>query len=80
MPDREGLSTIKELRRDFPSVKIIAISGNGRVGVGREATMDFLTIAGAFEADCTFVKPFHLNDILITVDELLGARGEQGGE
>ena len=31
MPEKEGLETIMELKRDFPDVKIIAISGGGRV-------------------------------------------------
>lgn len=29
MPEKEGLETIRELKRDFPDVKIIAISGGG---------------------------------------------------
>jgi YesN/AraC family two-component response regulator len=29
MPEKEGLETIMELQRDFPDVKIIAISGGG---------------------------------------------------
>ena len=31
MPEKEGLETIMELRRDFPDIKVIAISGGGRV-------------------------------------------------
>ena len=31
MPNLEGLDVIKELRRDFPEAKIIAISGGARV-------------------------------------------------
>jgi len=29
MPEKEGLKTIMELKRDFPDVKIIAIAGGG---------------------------------------------------
>ena len=29
MPERDGLETIAELRRDFPRIKVIAISGGG---------------------------------------------------
>ena len=29
MPEKEGLETIKEIKRDFPDIKIIAISGGG---------------------------------------------------
>jgi DNA-binding response OmpR family regulator len=74
MPNREGLDVIKELRRDFPEVKIIAVSGGGIVGVREETTMELLAIAREFGASCTFSKPFHLNDILITVNELLGPK------
>ena len=40
MPEKEGLETIGELRRDYPDVKIIAISGGGRTG-----NLDFLPLA-----------------------------------
>src|SRR6185436_7733940 len=29
MPDMEGIETIRHLRRDYPSTKIVAISGGG---------------------------------------------------
>jgi DNA-binding response OmpR family regulator len=37
MPEQEGLQTIRELRREFPTVKIITISGGGPGG-----SMNFL--------------------------------------
>jgi len=32
MPEKEGLETIQEFKRDYPDLKIIAMSGGGRIG------------------------------------------------
>ncbi len=69
MPEKEGLETIMELRRDFPSVKVIAISGGGKI----EAN-NYLDIAKAMGAQRTFVKPFELNELLEAVRKLLQKR------
>lgn len=66
MPEKEGLETITELKRDFPHVKIIAISGGGAF-----AARDFLPIAKTLGADRTFDKPFHVSQILEAINELL---------
>ena len=67
MPEKEGLETIRELRQDFPEVKIIAISGGGRMG-----DFAYLPAAEKFGALRTFVKPFDLHQLLSAVRELLG--------
>lgn len=66
MPDQEGLQTIMELRRDYPDLKIIAISGGGVVG-----PQTYLRMAEGFGADRTLSKPFTMNDLLEAVRELL---------
>ncbi|MCZ6680199.1 MAG: response regulator [Candidatus Poribacteria bacterium] len=67
MPEKEGLEAIMELKRDFPDVKIIAISGGGTVVGG----WDPLTIAEHLGAVRTFTKPFALKEIIEAVRELV---------
>ncbi len=66
MPNKEGLQTIFELRRDYPEIKIIAMSGGARMG-----RHDGLPIARTFGALRTFQKPFNLAELLQAVHELL---------
>lgn len=66
MPEQEGLETIMALRRESPDVKIIAISGGGRLG-----RLDFLDVAARLGAQRTFYKPFDYQELLATVRELL---------
>lgn len=66
MPEKEGLETIDEIRRDYPQVKIIAISGGGRID-----PQDYLEIAKQLGADRVLFKPFDIQLMLDVVDELL---------
>jgi len=70
MPEQEGIETITQLRAEWPTLKIIAISGGGRVG-----NMDFLDIAGQMGADRILAKPFEFDDLMTVVDEVLGSEG-----
>jgi CheY-like chemotaxis protein len=66
MPGREGIETIAELRRDCPGVKIIAMSGGGRVG-----PVSYLQLASKLGAERTFAKPFDHAEMLEAVREML---------
>ena len=66
MPEKDGLETIMELRRRFPAVKVIAISGGGKIGAN-----DYLNIAKVLGVTKTFSKPFELRELLAAVRELL---------
>lgn len=66
MPEKEGVETLVELRREFPSVPVIAISGGGRLG-----TRDYLPIARQLGARRTISKPFSRDEILEAVKSLL---------
>jgi CheY-like chemotaxis protein len=71
MPEKEGLETIDEIKRDYPDVKIIAISGGGRI-----EPQDYLEIARQLGADRSLFKPFDIQLLVDTVDELLNAESE----
>jgi DNA-binding response OmpR family regulator len=66
MPEKEGLETIIDIRREFPAVKIIAMSGGGRTG-----NLNFLEVAKRLGAQHTLQKPFELQEILGAVRDLL---------
>src|SRR5258708_14521063 len=66
MPEKEGLETIAELRRNHPDVKIIAISGGSRHG-----SWDYLKMARAFAARQVLSKPFTRQEVLEVVTQVL---------
>jgi CheY-like chemotaxis protein len=66
MPDQDGIGTINELKKRFPEIKIIAISGGGRM-----LSKDYLGIAKILGAHHTFTKPFDTKLFLNTVHELI---------
>lgn len=69
MPDKEGLETVRELRKKDPAVKIIAMSGGGRMG----KAIDYLPIARRLGAAKVLAKPFSTEVLIATVNELLAA-------
>ena len=67
MPEKEGLETIDEVRRQYPGLKIIAMSGGGRVNAS-----DYLKIARAMGADQVLAKPFSIDEIAASLSSVLG--------
>ncbi len=65
MPGKEGLETIRDFQREFPDIKIIAISGGGFTG------KDYLPLARELGASHAFSKPFSQKQMLTAVNELL---------
>jgi DNA-binding response OmpR family regulator len=66
MPTMEGLQTIRELRRERPTLPIIAISAGGR---GRRH--DFLEIARQLGAWEILVKPFDPDELVALIESCL---------
>jgi DNA-binding response OmpR family regulator len=67
MPKKEGMEIILDLKLEFPEVKIIAISGGGRVG-----PEPYLQVAEGFGAERVFIKPFDIKELLEAVKEIIG--------
>ena len=64
MPGQEGLETIQELRKDFPRVPIIAMSGAVLANT-------MLTIAANLGAVKVLHKPFDFDELLKAIEETL---------
>jgi len=66
MPGQDGLATIRRLRREWPGVKIITMSGGVRAGPG-----DLNEAAAAMGATRTLSKPFDKDQLLEAVRAVL---------
>lgn len=61
-PDRDGLDFIMQARRDYPGLRIVAITGGGRVGAG-----PLLRMADGLGADMTLAKPFSASELEVAL-------------
>jgi len=69
MPEKEGLETIMEVRRTYPQLKVIAMSGGG---TGRSKA--YLTMAKSLGAERVLKKPFTAEDLLKEIKTLLSTK------
>lgn len=66
MPDKQGIQTIRELKKEYPDVKIIAISGGGK------GTPDgYLNLAKKSGAMQTIEKPIRKEELLKAIKNLI---------
>lgn len=70
MPNKEGIATVMELRRAYPKLGIIVMSG----GLAKDAPL-YLQLAGGLGADRTLQKPFPIVTLLQAVAEVLAQGG-----
>ncbi len=66
MPDCDGIELVMAIRRKQPDIKVIVMSGGGRVRAGH-----YLDLAGKLGAAKVFEKPFDTAVLRQTVKELL---------
>lgn len=70
MPEKEGLEIIREMRRARPDLKIIAMSGGGKLSAD-----NYLETAKIFGAASIMEKPFTRKQIVSAVQDILGLTG-----
>ncbi len=70
MPEREGIETIRDIRKKWPTLPVLAISGGDKTGWS-----DFLRMASTLGANDTMAKPFTASDFVARVKRLLEAVG-----
>ena len=69
MPEKEGLETILDLRREFPNVMTIAMSGGSE-----RAKINLLELAQRLGAQYRLTKPFQLQTVIELVNTALGQK------
>src|SRR4051794_8763189 len=58
MPDKEGIETLIDVKRLFPHLRVVVMSGGGTRG-----KYDFLSVARKFGADAVLKKPIRADDM-----------------
>lgn len=77
MPKINGLESIDLIRKEFPAVSIIAISGGGDFGItayqpNAITTTAYLAAAERSGAHLVLTKPFESRDLIDAVEQVLG--------
>jgi len=71
MPVKEGVETTIQIKRQFPTVKTIAMSGGGR-----SQNFDFLQVARDYGACGTLQKPFSKEQLLTSIESCMVGDGD----
>lgn len=66
MPEMDGVEVLRQLRRDYPNLRVVAISGGAYQG-----RVQLLDVAKALGAVAVLGKPFQPHQLLELVNDLL---------
>lgn len=72
MPNKDGIGMIIDLKKEFPNVKIIAMSGGGL-----NKPEGYLRGAKKLGAACTLTKPIDRDEMLRTIKDVLKSPSTQ---
>jgi CheY-like chemotaxis protein len=80
MPKVNGVDAIERILREFPMVRIVAISGGGSFDVNGYqpaaiTTTAYLAAAKRAGAHCILTKPFESRELIEAVNQVMGAGG-----
>jgi DNA-binding response OmpR family regulator len=67
MPDTDGMELLQEVRREFPAVRVIAMSGGSQLLPGSE----LLQVARCLGARAVLPKPFEIEALLTALKQTL---------
>jgi CheY-like chemotaxis protein len=78
LPGMDGVAAIKIIRRDYPGVRIIAISGGGNFGLNSYlpdaiSTTAYLSACKAAGADGILAKPFETAELRSLIHQVQAA-------
>ena len=78
LPGMDGVAAIKLIRRDYPGVRIIAISGGGNFGLNSYlpdaiSTTAYLAACKAAGADGVLAKPFETAELRSLINQVQAA-------
>ncbi len=78
LPGMDGVAAIKIIRRDYPDVRIIAISGGGNFGLNAYlpdaiSTTAYLAACKAAGANGTLTKPFETAELRSLIQQVQAA-------
>ena len=74
MPVSDGFETIGNVRRKFPDIPVVAMSGGGALGV-----FDVLPVARRLGAHETLEKPLSMEKLIAVITQLLGKNTRGNG-
>lgn len=67
MPNKNGIDMILELKKEYPELRMLAISGGG----GITGAFDYLPTAKLVGANNILKKPFGINDLRTALNDVL---------
>ena len=72
MPKKDGLQLLMELRKTYPSVRVVVMTGGGHI-----SSEEYLKYARAFGAHAILPKPFTHDQLLDAMAKILPPKSTQ---